>query len=322
MPRIFPVYLFTGDDELLKKESVDKLKKALLGGKKSEALNFHVYDAKKSDIRDVMDVLRSAPFLSEKRLVVLSNIDSLSYKTERAIMQYAERPSKTACLVLESSQVEPKGAFYRELQGYVRHAPFVAPRGNRIIDWVQKEARGRGKIMHRPAAQLLKELKKGDIIGLRNEIDKLATYAGRRNVISREDVEALVGTSPSRGVFDFVHALSRKDAKAAIAIARELARTKKGVQEVLGMIGWQFRRIKKAQGLIGKGDSGRSASAKCRIPPFFVERFIEEIKSFSPRELDRNIDYLLDADNSIKNGYARPQDALELLIVKICGGYR
>jgi len=319
MPRIFPVYLFTGDDEFLKKEAVNKLKKALLGGKKSEALNFHVYDAKKSDIRDVMDALRSAPFISEKRLVVLNNIDALAHKTERTVIEYVERPSKTACLVLESPQVEPKGAFYKELQGYVRHAPFVVPRGSRIIDWVQKEARDRGKIIRRPVAQLLKELKKGDINGLRNEIDKLVTYAGRRDVISREDVEVLVGSSPSRGVFDFVHALSKRDAKTALAISRELSRTKKPVPEILGMIGWQFRRIKKAQDLLKKGDSGRSACAKCKIPPFFVERFMKEIKSFSSGELDRNIDYLLDADNSIKRGYAKPQDALELLIVEICG---
>ncbi len=319
MPRIFPIYLFTGDDELLKREAVDKLKKALLGRDKSEALNFHVYDAGKSDIKEVMDALRSAPFISEKRLVVINNVDAADHKTGIAIKKYAENPSKSACLVLESSRTEQKGAFYEDIKRHAREVPFLVPKGDRITEWVQKEFRATGKMIHRPAAQLLKELKKDDINGLRNEINKLSAYAGRRSVITREDVELLAGSSPSRGVFEFVHALSKRDAKSALAISGELSRTKKSVPEILGMIGWQFRRIKKARELLRKGASARSASAKCKIPPFFIERFMKEIKSFSAEELDRNIDHLLDADHSIKRGQARPQDALELLIVRVCG---
>lgn len=320
MPRIFPIYLFTGDDEYLKREAAGKLKKALLGASKSEAFNFHVYDAKKCDIRDVMDVLKSVPFISEKRLVLLKNIDAADHNAEKAIKGYVKNPSKSACLVMESSKTDPNGAFYRELRNYVREVTFIVPKGERIIGWIQKEVRSKDKMMRHDAARLLRELKKDDINGLRNEIDKLVTYAGRRNIVSREDVVALVGSSPTRGVFDFVHSLSKKDAKAALAIARELLSTKKKVPEILGMIGWQFRRIKRAQGLLKKGDSGKSASAKCKIPPFFIERFMKEIKSFSEKEIDRNIDHLLEADNSIKRGYAKPQEALELLIVKVCGG--
>ena len=74
MSRIFPIYLFTGDDGHLKKESVEKLKKALLGRYGSEAFNFDAYDMGKCDIREAMDTLRSTALISGKRLVLLRRI--------------------------------------------------------------------------------------------------------------------------------------------------------------------------------------------------------------------------------------------------------
>lgn len=320
MPRIFPIYLFTGDDDYLKKEAIQKLKKALLEKNGSEAFNFNAYDAGRCDIREVIDTLRSIPFLSGKRLVLLKHIDIAAKDVQESVSNYVKNPSRNACLVLESSKEEFQGEFGRDIKRYVREISFTVPKDNRIIGWIQREVKARGKVMHYSAAELLKELKIDDINSLRCEIDKLIAYVGKRPTILREDVEEIVGSSVSGSVFEFIHALSRKDAKQALAITKGLLRTKKTIPEILGMIGWQFRRIKKAKELLKEGTSGEKVSVKCNIPPFYMERFISEIKSFTAKELDRNIDYLLDTDYSIKKGYAKPQDALELLIVKVCSG--
>ena len=320
MPRIFPIYLFTGDDDYLKREAVERLKKALLKNEGSEAFNFNAYIIGKCDIREVIDTLKSMPFLSEKRLVLLRGIDAAAKEEQEAIVKYAEKPSKNSCLVLESSRREFSGEFYREIVRHTREISFALPKGNRITGWIQKEVRTRAKTVRYDAVLLLKELKEGDIESLRCEIDKLVAYIGKRSVISREDVKTLVGSSASANVFEFVNALGRKDAKEALAIAEEMFRTKKAIPEILGMIGWQFRRIRKAQQLLSRGASGENASEKCNVPPFYMERFMKEIKSFTAGEVDRNIDHLVNADYSIKKGYLRPQDALELLIVKICAG--
>lgn len=322
MPRIFPTYIFTGNDEHLKKEAVEKLKKALLEGKSGEAFGFNVYDADKCDIGEVIGTLRSAAFISGKRLVLIRNIDAASFDAQKAVAEYVKNPSKDSCLVLDFAKTEAKSPVYKEIRKHAREVSFNFPTGDQVTGWIQKEFKSKGKIIRYDAANLLKEIKKDDMSALRTEIDKLSTYVGTRAAISVEDVEKLVGSSVSRGVFDFVNALSSKDAKKALAIANELLRSKKAIPEILGMVGWQFRRIKKAQRLIKKGNFARVPASNSDIPSFFMQRFTREIRSFTERELDRNIDYLLEADRSIKSGYAKPQDALELLIMKICSGKR
>ncbi len=318
MPRIFPVYLFTGDDDFLKREAVQKLKKALLGAEKSEAFDFDVYEVGTCDIQKVIGLLRSHPFVSEKRLVVLKGVDRASKGEQKTLIEYTKNPSVNACLLLESSGREFSNAFYRKLVTHAREISFVLPKGNNIVPWICKEVKKCGKSIRHDAAVLLKELKEGDTPVLRNEIDKLVTYVDGRSVLTREDVEKLVGGSVSHSVFEFVDALSRRNAKEALAAAKELFETKKAIPEILGMIGWHFRRIKKAQRLLEQGASGRKASVRCNVPPFYIERFIKEIRSFRKGEIKKNIARLVDTDYSIKRGLLKPYDALQLFIVEVC----
>jgi DNA polymerase-3 subunit delta len=318
MPRIFRIYLFTGDDNYLKKEAVRKLKEALLG-KESEAFNFNTYEIGKCDIREVMDTLRIIPFISRKRLVILKDVGLATAAEQKILIEYAKNPSQNSCLILDASRKGLSGEFYKTIKRCVREVSFTAPKRASMKAWIQKEVKARGKIIRYDAASLLKELKEDDFDVLGNEIDKLITYIGRRPTIMREDVEKIVGSSIARNVFEFVDALSRKDAKEALAISKELLRSKKKIPEILGMVGWQFRKIKKAKSFLKEGASKESTTDKCDIPPFYMERFMKGIKSFTSGELDENMDYLLDVDYSIKRGYLKPEVALEILIIKICG---
>ena len=318
MPRIFHIYLFTGDNNYLRKEAVRKLKEALLG-KESEAFNFNTYEIGKCDIREIMDTLRIIPFISRKRLVILKDVDAATAVEQRILIEYAKSPSQHSCLVLDASRRGLSGEFYKTIKRYVREVSFTAPRRAGMKAWIQKEVKDRGKTIHYDAASLLKELKEDDFDVLGNEIDKLITYIGRRPTILREDVEKIVGSSIARSVFEFVDALSRKDAKEALVISKELLRSKKKIPEILGMVGWQFRKIKKAKSLLKEGTSKKNTTDKYNVPSFYMERFMSGIKSFTSGELDRNIDYVLDTDYSIKRGYLKPEVALEILIIKICG---
>ncbi|MEA3306018.1 MAG: DNA polymerase III subunit delta [Candidatus Omnitrophota bacterium] len=296
MPRIFHIYLFTGSDNYLKKEAVCKLKNALLG-KKSEAFNFNTYEAGKCSMKEVMDTLRIMPFISGKRLVILKDVETMTAAEQKILLEYAKNPSQHSCLILDASGKGLSGEFYKEIKKYAREVFFTESERTNTKEWIRKEAENRGKTIRRDAILLLRELKGDDFDIIGNEIDKLITYIGRRPVISKEDIEKIVGSSVTRNVFKFVDALGRKDAKEALVISKELLMSKKKIPEIMGMIGWQFRKTKKAKGRLSGG-----------------------MKSFTSEELDRNTDYLMDADYSVKKGHLKPETALEVLIIKVCGG--
>ncbi|MDD5680123.1 MAG: DNA polymerase III subunit delta [Candidatus Omnitrophica bacterium] len=317
MPTNFPVYIFKGNEKYLKKEAVEKFKKALLG-KGSEAFNFNIYDIGKCDLKDVLDTLRSAPFISGKRLIVLRDAGSASPKEKNLIVEYAKNPSRNSCLIIDVSKEELERDFYGDIRRYAREESFTSPKGGRMVLWIQNEIKKRGKTIRNDAAILLGEIKQEDTDGLINEIEKLISYAGKRPMVTKEDVEAITGGSASRSIFELVDALSRKDAKEALIVSSELLKAKKSVSEILGMVGWQLRRIKKAKGLVKKGASHKTVSEECNISSYQADRFLKEIRSFTQKDIDRNLEYLLEADYGIKTGHMKPQDALESLMIRIC----
>ncbi len=291
MPTIFPVYIFKGDETYLKKEAVENLKKALLV-KGSEAFNFNIYEIGKCDLREALNTVRSAPFISGKRLVVFRAAPLISEKEKDMIIEYAMNPSKNCCLIIDIPKEQMQGRFYGDIRQYAEEMSFMPLSGNRLLSWIQKEIKKRGKSIHHDAAVLLCEIRRNDTEGLINEIDKLVSYIGKRALVSKEDVEAVTDGSASRGIFEITDALSRKDAKEALIIADKLLKTRKTAPEILGLIGWQVRKIKRAK----------------------------DRRVFTEKNTDKVLEYLLEADRGIKTGHIKPRAALEALIIKICAG--
>ena len=183
MPRIFPIYLFTGDDDYLKRQATSKLKKALLT-KGSEAFNFDVYEAPHCDIDEVVKSLYRPPFGSNKRVVLLKGVESLTEHAKRILLRYAQGPSNNSCLLLEASKrgISPK--FRGSIEGYVREVSFMVPKGREWTPWINREFKDRKKTVHNDALRLLRDIGDEDIDALRNEIDKLVTYVGRRSTVT------------------------------------------------------------------------------------------------------------------------------------------
>jgi len=291
MPTNLPIYIFKGDEKYLKKEAVENFKKALLK-MGSEAFNFNIYDAGKCDLKEVVSILRSVPFISGKRLVVLRDAASASIDEKNMLLEYAKNPSKNSCLIIDIPKEGLDSDFYGNIRRYAEEISFTPPKGGRMVLWIQKEIKKRGKSIRNDAALLLSEIKIDDQDGLINEIEKIVSYIGRRPVVSKEDVETIVGGSASQNIFELVDALSRKDAKQALIISDKLLKTKKAVPEILGMIGWQIRKIKRAK----------------------------DRRVFTKKEVDKAIEYLLETDQEIKTGHIKPQDALLALIIRISAG--
>ncbi len=321
MPAIFPVYIFKGDEKYLKKEAVEKLKKALLK-KGSEAFDFNIYDIERCATGEVLNALRSAPLMSPKRLIVVRDISFLSEKEAESIVEYAKNPSRNSCLVIDLSREELQGDFYANIRPYAKEVAFTPPKGEKLISWIREEFKKRGRPIRYEAAAILAEIKEEGADGLINEIEKLVSYAGKRPMVTKEDVEKLTGGPVMQSVFDLVDALSVKDCKRSLFISNELVKTKKAVPEILGLVGWQLRRLGRVKDLVAKGSSEKIISEKCRVPYDRMEKFLKDARLFTKKEIDKCLGYLLEADYGIKRGHLKGQDALEMLIIKICRGRR
>jgi len=314
------VYLFAGEETHLKEKELRRLKESILDEKTAE-LNYNVFDGSDSSAKDIISCLKTMPFLSPRRLVVVKRAERLGDADKALIADYASSPQDTSCLVLDAGDESfPKGFFVQNARvGIVRFdkVPFF-----RMSDWIRGLVRSHGKSIDDEALELVRDLvgHKGHGIA-QNEIEKLASFVGDRKEIKVEDVEEVVGRDLVRTAFDITDAIGAQDTERALGILRHIEETSvPRYGHLIGLISWHLKSLLRYRILLDSGRSVSEVTVSLRVPPRLRAGYINQIRRHRASELRSKLELLLNTDLDIKTGRMEPKASLEAAIVRLCLG--
>src|SRR3989339_663934 len=93
------IYVIAGsEDGLVNSECEKLLDKLIVPDQRQMALL--TVDADKAEISDVFDELRTAPFLTDKRVVVIRRAEEFITKYRESLEKYFEKPSPSGILIM------------------------------------------------------------------------------------------------------------------------------------------------------------------------------------------------------------------------------
>ena len=283
------VYLLSGEEPFLKDEFIHSTKKRLLEESNKE-LNFSAFSSRDPVVEDALSVARTAPFVGKKRVVLLREVDRLDEKGKAALLTYLKKPALTTCLILESSKASGANTFLRDVSGYASVVRVSPLRYGALDSWIRQRARLYGKQIAKEAVALLKSLAGNDLSSLANELEKISSFAEGRPIITAGDVEAVTGRSIKEDVFILVSYINERDVSRALLLCKRLLRQGKRVPDIIGLMGWNFRRFLLTSGRDTPGSD----------------------------EIKKKLKLLFEADRAIKTGSSKPEFALDMLISRLC----
>lgn len=108
------VYLFLGTDEISKERKLQQLKQEVFKNGQ-DAFDYERLYAKELTPALLNEVFSLAPVSSEKRLIVIRDIDKLIVKCQEIILSYLKKPSQKMILVLDTQVSELKEPFVIKL---------------------------------------------------------------------------------------------------------------------------------------------------------------------------------------------------------------
>ncbi|NQV04084.1 MAG: DNA polymerase III subunit delta [Candidatus Omnitrophica bacterium] len=315
--KIFPAYIFLGEEGFLKEEALEKLKSALLNSQTKD-LNYSVFYGREKDFnfREMMGNLNTLPFLSKKRLVVLKDADSIAASFKKSILSYLEGPKPSSVFVIESPSPSIKGQFLLEAS---RHAHLIYYRrltDSSINTWLVKKAASCGKKIAPLAIKAIKESLSGDLKTFSSNMDMIILYIGNRILITKQDIESVVGFSPLHTAFDLIGAIVNKDARKALEVFSFLKRDKKKETELLGLLAWNARmllRIKEFLKIKGPLEMRKDLG----LSPRMFDKILQNAAGFKKAQVLVLLDELIKADVGIKTGEGSAL-VMERLIAKMC----
>ncbi len=349
------VYLFWGQEEIRKREALDRLIEELVPAEDRD-LDVEYLDAGSSGLTGeaMLHAARDRAMFSERRVVVVWNAHRLRgprhQRTQDTLAAGLGSLPDYSTLVLyagaeDSDERRGKAPYGEKLMAALRAAgevrQFAQLKPEELAELAAREAASGGKKLPQAAALLLAQRAGPDSQQVLQETRKLIAYAGDRAGITARDVEEMVAAPPDDNVFRMLDAAMQGDRARALAMVRDLRAGGTAVPQVLVMLARTLRQTAQAKYLQERGipPAVDADALPADVRGFLPEsgslyrgtkewqrkRLWEQARRFTWDALQHALDRLAVTDAGSKGweyGVEDPDLALELFVVSLCDSAR
>ena len=311
------IYVIGGKDKYLSDAECERLVEKLLS-KQERAMSLYQVRGNEADAADVLDELRTMPFLSAKRVVVVREADKFISENREVLEKYFDEPSRTGVLILTVQTWRKNTKLSKKLSNVGKFVEVGAMKAWQLPKYVANYAKMKcGKVMSEMTAGLLVELAGDEAGAACREVEKLAVYVGEKKTIKSEDVEALTGHNRMFGAFEVIDTVMAGDSGQAVARLRNMFDTAKEAEyRIVGAFAFHFRRMFRAKVMLGEGMNSGQVAGKLGIWGR-KEAFFRQLSGLTLEQTGSVLRELARIDYSIKTGGTNCRVAIEQLVMRL-----
>lgn len=316
-----PIYAVVGDDAYLRREVLHAVVSEASAAEDEEFAPAR-FAGDSVGLVDVLDELRTLPFFSDRRVVIVDGADTFVTANRKALEAYTEHPVSTGSLVLCVKTWPASTRLARQVAGAGLTIECKAPAESELSDWVERLAREQFDAkLDREAADLLVELVGPEAGLLASEVQKLAVYVGERRRIQAADVKRMVGAGRVEAIWEVLEQATTGHSGQALDLLDRLLTSGEHPVGLLAAMSASLRRVYHAGQLRRARRTLEEACQEAGIPTYrrqAIELVRKQHAHLGPARVDRLPADLLRADLDLK-GFSQlpPRVVLERLLVNL-----
>lgn len=345
------IILIHGPAELLRTEALAQVRAAISEDAEMVDLNTTRLEGRQASVADLQNACDILPFLTERRLVIVDEMlrrqagqstghvssnataDGENGAEEppaqahagqgQALSAYLDQVPQSTDLVFLESELVTGGAVWRRLselrrQGLASIVTCTNPKRNDLQDWIRERAAMRRVSLDGLAVMDLAEFVGDDLRQIDQELLKFHDYAGSQRAVTRADVRRLVAATRAANVFEMVDALGLGEATTAGRLLQHLLDIEgEPPLRLLGMIARQYRLLIQAKSLQAQGTRPDEIARQLGLPDWTVQKLLKQASRHNFSRLERSMESILAADESIKTGRSGDREAMDLLLAQL-----
>lgn len=306
------VYLLFGSEDYLKKSYKNKLIQAIAG---DDTMNTGFYEGKNINVKSIIDMAETMPFLAEYRFIVIENTE-LFTKSDDDLVEYMKNIPESTIFLFVESDVDKRSRMYKA----VKAAGYVCELGQQdeksLSVWAARIIADAGKkITQKDMSYFLAKVGT-DMEVLSTELEKLISYAYNKEIIGKEDIDDVCTTQLSVKIFDMIDAISEKNQEKTLNSYYDLLATKEPPLRILYMITRQFNLMLQAKDLSSRGMGREQVASVMGVQAFIAGKSISQSRNFSIADLKKGLAESVETEEWIKSGKMEDKIGVEMLLVK------
>ncbi len=318
-----PVYLIVGEESFFVDETIRKFKTAF----PEEEMELLTFDLEEQPIDFVIDEADTIPFFTERKMIIAKNASFLK-ATEKGkekinhdlkrLENWLAHPSDTAVTIFiapyEKLDERKKVTKLMKEKSVLLNA--VTPQNHDLTTWIKSEASANGKKISATAIDKLVEMVGGNMLQLRQEIEKLSLYLGDEQEIRVSLVEDLVAKTLEHDAFKMLNAFLEHRTKEALEIYHDLLRQKEEPIKLVGLLASNIRAMSNIFFLQQKGYHPQQIAKQLKMHPYRVKLITEQHNRPSNERLMQALYKLAEIDLQLKSVSGNRERYLELFLLK------
>lgn len=302
-------YLIVYDDIYLLNSKIDEIT-----SKDFKNITKSIYDLDEKDLDDALLDLDTYSFLSDKKIVIIKNIENLNDdKKTTHLINYLDSPNNNNLLILTTTKFNGTKKINKTLKEKTNFIKLESD-PNTVIKNLLKDYKLEPGVINKISIYSNNNL---DII--KTECDKLINYKEDKN-ITVDDVEKLVvkhlGDS-SNIIFDLVKYISSSDKKRALEQYKLLQEYNIDDIGLIGLIESQLRLLEQVSIYKKEGLYKDEIASKLNIHPYRIQKTMELLSSTNITSINNLIKNLSEIDYKVKSGLIDSKDCILMYIINI-----
>ncbi|HEY5924354.1 MAG TPA: DNA polymerase III subunit delta [Kofleriaceae bacterium] len=290
-----PVYVFHSEHPILIERAVTTIRDAAVPPA-ARGFNYDVVEGKPKG-NQIVALAQTLPMMAKHRMVFVRDLGLLPADEAEPLLAYLAKPNPSTVLVAVTSKLDKRLKLFAQLskKGFLH--VLEAPR--QAAPWVREEAKARGVRMDSAAMSRLIDTVGNDLSRLSLAIEQLGLYAGDRPVTS-DDVDELIADTRERSVFELTDAIGAADRGRALAAVASLCDQRESAVGVVVMLARHVRQLSLLHTCRAQGVPRSEWNSRIGVPPFVVDKLVQQAKSYTPAALATATQRLANADRALK----------------------
>jgi len=317
------IFLFHGDDDIAIDAAVTHIRDSM----GDDDMNISEYNGEDVSMAKVLNDVRSFPFLSDKRLVIVRGLVSAKMKNasgkaeiDTLIEAIPNLPDHARLVLVERENLRANLKIVKAIDEHGTLQQYSVPKDTTA--WILKRVKEEYDTdIEQAAAIALASVTGTDLRRADNELVKLVSYVDGKRPISEADVALLTPYVAEANVFDMVDAIANGNGRVALSLMAQVldADPSDPGFRLFALIARQFRLLLLTREHLETGGSANKndIASVLGIHPYPASKLATQSRRFDLDTLDTIYRRVQGYDQQMKTGEIKPRLALELLVTSL-----
>ncbi|MBW3569221.1 DNA polymerase III subunit delta [Candidatus Parcubacteria bacterium] len=303
------IYVLSGTNWFGIKQRLDGIKSEFV--KKYGDLAVESIDGEEVGFEQIEFALDSLPFLSDKKLVIISRLAKNKAASEK-IEELVKNLTDSAIAVIVEPEIDKRSVYYKTLKKMPGFEEYGEHDEYESVKWLVDQAEQKGGQLSRTDAAKIIDLAGNNQQKLAGELEKLLAYSPK---ITDQTIRLLVDPAPQSSIFNLLDAAFAGDLDSTLRLYEDQRAQGAEPLKILGMLTWQLHAVTLVQS--AKGKSTEQISEQSGVKPFVLQKSRQISGRLDKARLQKLIDDLLKLDIKFKTTAINQDNALKNLLATL-----